>query len=71
MVTQYMRLGYVSQCGCRESEALKWVTFVCGMATRWAEDKCHIQVNVGDDSMEMWIDSGYCWENELLLKRIA
>lgn len=72
MVTQYMRLGYMAQCGCRKSEALSYVAFVCGVKqAQWAEDECQIQINVGDEEVVMWIDSGYCWENNILLKRIA
>lgn len=72
MVTQYMRAGYVPQCGCRKLEALSYVAFVNHVEqARWAEDECHIEINIGDSDVEMWIPSQYCWENELLLKEVG
>lgn len=67
MLSQYIKAGYVPQCGCNKAAALEYVENQYGLSVRFADDNCTIEVDVIGTGA--WTPSGYYWENEHLFSR--
>lgn len=66
---EYMRAGFVPICHCRKVEAVLWVSMQCMSKAQFAEDGCHIMINIGDEEVVMWAESDYVWEDDTLFRR--
>lgn len=67
-LSQYIKAGYVPQCGCRQSEVLGWVRQNLGseMDIRFADDNCTIE---GEIAPGLWFPTGYYWEESIVFKK--
>lgn len=78
-LSAYIKAGYVPQCGCRSDTALDWAYHhlfpqAVGLRerdwrVRWNEDGDRVEMNIGDEEIQMWVGSVYYYENETLFKK--
>lgn len=72
MVLAYIRAGFMPQTGCNKQAALEWV--------QWELENENVRYNEETSAIEVlvevlpntfqWLESGYWWECNHLLKRI-
>ena len=68
-LSKYIKTGYVPICGCNRLSAVMYVYTQYGKKTQFAEDRCTILIDLGDENMPMWAPSGYYWEEDNLFKK--
>lgn len=64
MSDEYIRAGWLAQCGCSKVSALVWVSRELDCKCEFAEDEMHINIFVDLGNGYQWYPSGYAWDSD-------